>query len=97
MKFNDLPKIDLINGKPIAIIYRNSPTSQTEPCPFCGASHAISGEDALYSARCIPMHKKGMGTNLVDPKEQITWEGMTALRSDGFLLRTVGIEDSMFK
>ena len=97
MTFSDLPRIENFAGKDRAIIYRISKDSQTEPCPFCNASHSLKGEDGLRDPVCIPMHRKGNGVELVVPKTMIMSGVKSAFIYDGLILKTVDVEDSIFR
>lgn len=83
-----------------AILYRISKNGQTEPCIFCGASHKHGPEDGLRIAHCIPMHKKGHGTDPVQPIESIVdlKRCVTVHRCQGYYIQTVPeISNSIFR
>lgn len=98
MLLKDLPRIDVMaDSVARAIIYRKSETSQTEPCPFCGASHFLPGTDGHRAAICIPSFKIGKGAKLVKPKRVVVYEGLVATIYEGYILRTEPeIENSIF-
>lgn len=94
-----LPAYEIEGTKAYAIIYRRNNLGQTEPCPFCGASHSHGPIDGHRVAHCVPMWKKGVTPNMVQPMNTIMYPqtGQIVDRKDGYIVRTVPeITDSIF-
>ena len=47
-----LVEYDVIDGVPLAILWRDSEDSETDHCPFCGERHKHEGKDGRYEAGC---------------------------------------------
>jgi len=71
--------IEVIDSIPRAAIYKKSLRSQTEPCPFCLASHFHPNE-GWQETNCIPMWKKGNEGMLERPKDVIYENGVPLFR-----------------
>lgn len=79
---------------PVAVIYRRKELSQTEPCPFCGCSHAHGIGDGLRVPRCILIHVRGVPT---PPKDRImASDGTILLKENGYYLKTDPTIESIF-
>ncbi len=78
---------DVINGVPMAVLWRDSEDSETDHCPFCGERHKHEGEDDHYDVACpSPKLDRQQGV------ERIVEESIpkrTILKPDhGYIIRT---------
>ena len=47
-----LVEYDIVDGVPLAIVWRDTEDSETDHCPFCGERHKHEGEDGYYEVGC---------------------------------------------
>lgn len=89
-----LPDYIMDRKIPVAIIYRKTEMSQTEPCPFCGCSHSHGVPDGFRVPHCIVIHKRGIPAY---PKENIiASDGTELLKEFGYYVKTDNRIESVF-
>ena len=79
-----LVEYEIIDGVPLAILWRDSEDSETDYCPFCGERHKHEGEDGRYKVDCLSRRRQSV--------ERIVEETVlkeTILKQDnGYIIRT---------
>ena len=73
---------ELVDGMPIAILWRRHNHGLTAYCPFCGERHNHEGEDGHYEAACLPRWLRGQGSKRKLDDETIIKQ------ADGYIIRT---------
>ena len=82
-----LVEYEVIDGVPLAILWRDSETSETDHCPFCGERHKHEGDDGRYEADCISPQLSRQQS--VERIVEETIPKQTILRpDDGYIIRT---------
>jgi hypothetical protein len=67
------------NDRNYLVLYRQTPASRTDPCPFCFALHNHSIGDGHRVKHCHPEYSR---TSI------ITTDGITLYRDDGYIIKT---------
>ncbi len=80
-----LIEYDMVDGVPLAILWRDSEDSETDHCPFCGERHKHEGKDGHYEAVCA----KAWLSHQRESKDCTILK-----REDGYIIRT-RVEDSV--
>lgn len=65
------------DGRPFAVLYRESENSRTEICPFCGKSHSHGIGDGHRQAHCIDGNK-----------DILAEDGTVLIQDHGYIIRT---------
>ena len=82
-----LIEYDIVDGVPLAILWRDSEDGQTDHCPFCGERHKHEGKDGHYEAGCRSRNLGAQQSVERTVEETILKE--TILRpDDGYIIRT---------
>jgi hypothetical protein len=77
-----VPTYETIQSRPYAVLWRDTPESKTDPCPFCGKEHIHSGGadgDGHRVAHC--------GKDNVREEAQAE-DGTVLRRSHGYIIRS---------
>ena len=78
---------DVIDGVPVAVLWRDTEDSETDHCPFCGEPHKHEGKDGHYEAVCLS--RNGGRYQSVERIVEETIPKETVLRpDDGYIIRT---------
>ena len=83
---------EIIDGTPVAILWRETPDSPTDHCPFCGERHRQEEKDDHYEASCaqewLP-NNKWLSNNKWLPNNKRESRDGTILKPDnGYIIRT---------
>ena len=74
-----LIEYDMVDGVPLAILWRDSEDNETDHCPFCGERHKHEGKDGHYEAVCA----KAWLSHQRESKDCTILK-----REDGYIIRT---------
>ena len=78
---------DVIDGVPIAILWRDSEDSKTDHCPFCGERHTHEGKDGHYEVGC-PSPKLERQQSVERIVEESIPKQTILKPDDGYIIRT---------
>jgi hypothetical protein len=74
-----LIEYDMVDGVPLAILWRDSEDGETDHCPFCGERHKHEGKNGHYEAVCA----KAWLSHQRESKDCTILK-----REDGYIIRT---------
>ena len=82
-----LVEYDIIDGVPLAVLWRDSEDSETDHCPFCGERHKHDGKDGRYEVGCL---SRRSGGQLAAERtvEEVVLKQTTLKQNDGYIIRT---------
>lgn len=72
------PEYEVREGHAYAVLRRDTTSSETDPCPFCGAKHIQEEVDELQPTQCSSL----------EAREKIRAGGITLWKSNGYIIRT---------
>ena len=78
---------DVIDGVPVAILWRETEDSETDHCPFCGERHTHAGKDGHYEAGCLS-HKLDIPQSVERTVEETILKQTILRPDDGYIIRT---------
>ena len=78
---------NIIDGVPLAILWRDSEDSETDHCPFCGERHKHEGKDGRYEVDCLA-HRLGGRLAVERMVEEVVLKQTTLKQNDGYIIRT---------
>ena len=78
---------NIIDGVPLAILWRDSEDSETDHCPFCGERHNHEGKDGRYEVGCLA-HRLGGRLAVERIVEEVVLKQTTLKQNDGYIIRT---------
>ena len=82
-----LVEYDIVDGVPLAILWRDSEDSETDYCPFCGERHKHEGKDGHYQADC-QSPKLGREQSVERVVEETILKQTILRPDDGYIIRT---------
>jgi hypothetical protein len=75
---------DIIDGIPMAILWRETPDSPTDHCPFCGERHRHEEKDGHYEADCARWWLPNEGGSI----KRESRDGIILKGNNGYIIRT---------
>ena len=82
-----LVEYDVVDGVPVAVLWRNTEDSATDHCPFCGERHKHEGADGHYQVGCLSHTLEGQESAERTVEESIPKQ-TTLKPDDGYIVRT---------